>query len=114
MVLQDHFVFPITLLVSKLAGTGQDSVFMGVVRETVVEDKQLVKVWCTTNGTILCADQRFSDWFGVPPAEIVGRSFSSLGADIEGLDRWGVESLSCLLLQQLRSCATTISVVFIV
>ena len=40
---KEHTVFPVTLCVTKLSGTGQDSVFMGIVRETATEDKQLVK-----------------------------------------------------------------------
>jgi hypothetical protein len=41
------------------------------------------------SGTILCVDQRFSDWFGKTPEECVGRAFASLGAEQDKLLRWG-------------------------
>jgi hypothetical protein len=49
----------------------------------------LLQVWTTPNGIVLCADDRFRDWFGLPSKELVGRSISSLSTDIEGFDRWG-------------------------
>ncbi len=41
---QDRSVFPITLCVTKLSGTGQDSIFMGIMREALHTDPSLVKV----------------------------------------------------------------------
>jgi hypothetical protein len=32
-------------------------------------------------GTILCVDQRFSDWFGRSPGELVGRPFNSIATE---------------------------------
>jgi hypothetical protein len=49
----------------------------------------LLQVWATPTGIVLCADERFRDWFGVPSKELVGRSISSLSTDIEGFDRCG-------------------------
>jgi hypothetical protein len=49
----------------------------------------LLQVWVTPSGLVLCADERFRDWFGVPSKELVGRSISSLSTDIEGFDRCG-------------------------
>jgi hypothetical protein len=37
-------VFPIVLAVQKLSGVGADSIFMGVVRNRVDEDPNMVKV----------------------------------------------------------------------
>lgn len=48
----------------------------------------MLQVWATTTGTVLCADDRFTDWFGLSSRELVGRSISSLSTDIEGFDRW--------------------------
>ena len=84
---QDRTVFPITLVVTKISGSGGDSVFLGVLRTTNTDDANRVKVWATPSGQILCADQRFSDWFGVTPADLVGKPFSSLGTDIEALEK---------------------------
>ena len=72
---------------TKISGSGADSVFLGVLRTTNNDDANLVKVWATPSGQILCADQRFSDWFGVTPTDMVGKAFSSLGTDIEMLDK---------------------------
>ena len=85
-IAKDRSVFPMTLVVTKISGSGADSVFLGVMRTTNNDDANLVKVWATPGGQILCADQRFSDWFGVTPADLVGTPFSALGADIEALD----------------------------
>lgn len=41
---KDHYVFPITLLVTKVSGTGADAIFMGVIKP-VVEDLDSVKAW---------------------------------------------------------------------
>jgi hypothetical protein len=41
------------------------------------------------NGTILCVDQRFSDWFGRSPAEIVGKPFACLARDQQELQQVG-------------------------
>ena len=32
-------------------------------------------------GTILCVDQRFIDWFGRSPGELVGRPFNSIATE---------------------------------
>lgn len=56
--LQDHTMFPITLFVKRLSGTGQESVFMGVLKPVVDGDTNVVRVWCTSTGTILCSDDK--------------------------------------------------------
>jgi hypothetical protein len=56
----------------------------------------LLQVWATPTGIVLCADERFRDWFGVPSKELVGRSISSLSTDIEGFDRCALRRCCCL------------------
>jgi hypothetical protein len=82
-------VFPIELVVTKISGgtSSQDNVFLGVLRQPPVNDPTMLKLWTTTAGTILCAEARFSEWFGLQPHDLVGRAFSSLSTDIEGLNR---------------------------
>ena len=38
-------------------------------------------------GTVLCADERFRDWFGISSKELVGRSISSMSTDMEGFEK---------------------------
>lgn len=58
LCLQDHTLFPVTLLVRRLSGRGQESVFMGVLKQVQESDPNLVRVWCTPGGTILCSDDQ--------------------------------------------------------
>jgi hypothetical protein len=55
--------------------------------QPVPDDPSIVKAWLMPNGTILCVDQRFSDWFGRRPAEIVGKPFTCLARDQEELQQ---------------------------
>lgn len=83
-----HTLFPMSLNVVKLSGVGDESIFMGVVRPPRARDATSVRVWATPGtGVILTADESFSDQFGVPAAELLGRSVSSLGPDIEVLNK---------------------------
>jgi len=41
---QDRTVFPVTMVVTKLTGSGQDQVFMGVVRQAITEDPSVVRL----------------------------------------------------------------------
>jgi hypothetical protein len=36
---------------------------------------------------VLCADKRFEDFFGMDPASLSGTNFSSLGTDMEAVER---------------------------
>ncbi len=54
------------------------------------------------SGTILCVDQRFSDWFGRPPAEIVGKPFACLAHDQQELQQVGAGLV--VLPAVLRAC----------
>lgn len=80
-------VLPVSLQVVKLSGSGQDSVFMGLVRPVGGGDQSRVRLWVSPMGTVLCAEEHFGDMFGVAAAELVGRPFSSLGVDPVALDR---------------------------
>ena len=84
---QDRSVFPINLVVVRLSGTGSEAIYMGAIKFAVTEDPNVVKLWTTTTGIIMCADQKFSDWFGVTPTDMLGRSFTSLGTEIEVLEK---------------------------
>lgn len=80
---RDHAVFPVDLAVTKISGTRQDSIFMGVLRPAINNDPKLVKVYTTVGGMVLCAEDRFSDMFGVAAQELIGRPFTSLfGVDV--------------------------------
>lgn len=76
----DKYVFPTRVLVTKISGDGIDSVFMGVFA-AVADDKTVVRVYVAPGGSILCADQRFQDWFGRSPSDIQGKPFHSMGVE---------------------------------
>ena len=61
---------------------------MGLVRHLEDQDRSCVRLWVAPiSGIILCADERFGDNFGITSADIAGRPFSSLGPDMETLER---------------------------
>ncbi|KAG2449443.1 hypothetical protein HYH02_005590 [Chlamydomonas schloesseri] len=72
-----RYMFPVRLAVTRLSGQGQDSTFMGILApvEAVAHS---IGVWCLTTGLTLTVDQRFQDMFGIPPGEVIGRTFKSL------------------------------------
>ncbi len=82
---KNRFVIPISLAVTRVSGSGQDSIFMGVMRPAKV-DPGTVKVWMMPNGVMLCVDQAFLDYAGWGASEMVGRPLNILGADPELLD----------------------------
>ncbi|KAG2450719.1 hypothetical protein HYH02_004557 [Chlamydomonas schloesseri] len=77
---KDRYVFPLKIAVTKVSGTGADSLFMGVLKPAE-DDPSTVRAWMMTQGTILCVDQRFSDWFGRGPQELVGRPFNTIATE---------------------------------
>eukprot|EP00882_Tetradesmus_deserticola_P006573 GHRQ01006917.1.p1 GENE.GHRQ01006917.1~~GHRQ01006917.1.p1 ORF type:complete len:1485 (+),score=562.58 GHRQ01006917.1:723-5177(+) len=83
---KERYVFPLVLTVSKLSGSGAESTFMSVLKEAPEVDSNTIRAWLLTSGTMLCADQSFLDYAGWSPRELVGRAFSSLGADSSELD----------------------------
>jgi hypothetical protein len=47
---KDRTVMPLTMVVQKLCGIGNDAIFMSVLRPAVESDPSLVKVWITNAG----------------------------------------------------------------
>jgi len=74
---KDRYVFPTKLLVTKVSGTGADSVFMGVMRQ-VADDPDVVKVLAMPQGIVMCVDARYKDWFGKGSDECTGKPLLSL------------------------------------
>lgn len=87
---QGRSLFPVNLCVTHISGTGNDSMFLGLLRQSpppMVESKVVVRFWTTPDGMILCADSNAADSFCLKPAELVGQFFSSLCTDVEGVNR---------------------------
>nr|ACF39778.1 PAS domain sensory protein FXL1 [Chlamydomonas reinhardtii] len=85
---KERYVFPMQLCVTRMSGTGSDSVFLGVARPMVANSLN-VRAWVSPNGTFLCGDQMFASMCGIAESDLVGRSLASLSAgpeiDIETL-----------------------------
>ncbi|KAG2450421.1 hypothetical protein HYH02_004923 [Chlamydomonas schloesseri] len=85
---KERYVMPMSLCVTKMSGTGTDSVFLGVVRP-MASNTRNVRVWVAPSGVVLCGDQQFASMIGVTEGEVVGRTLMSLAAsppsDIEAL-----------------------------
>lgn len=84
-------MFPVTLCATHISGIGNDSMFMGVVRQNTpvcVEGNVAVRFWTTTAGMILCADSNTAGILGMDAASLVGQYFSSLCTDVEGVNRY--------------------------
>ncbi|GBF92718.1 hypothetical protein Rsub_05087, partial [Raphidocelis subcapitata] len=84
-----HSVFPISLSVVKISGARAEAIFMGVVRPTRGDGDGRVRVWVAPgSGLVLTADEAYADLLGIEAAELVGRVASSLGPDIEAIERF--------------------------
>jgi hypothetical protein len=46
---KEHYVFPVTLAVTRVSGTGAEAMFMGVMKPAV-EDAGSVKAWLMPGG----------------------------------------------------------------
>lgn len=77
---KDRFVFPVRIAVTRVSGSGADSIFMGVIKP-LEQDPDTIKAWILPTGNILCVDLRFTDWLGIAPADCVGKHMSSLVSD---------------------------------
>lgn len=84
---KDHAVFPIDLAVTKISGARQDSIFLGVLRSSVSKDSRVLRVYTTALGVVLCAEERFSDYFGMDSKDLIGKKFSLLGVDVDAIER---------------------------
>ncbi|KAG2447634.1 hypothetical protein HYH02_007552 [Chlamydomonas schloesseri] len=76
---KERYVFPVALCVTKLSGTGTDSIFLGVLRP-VPPDVRCLRAWLSPNGVFLCGDQGFGSLCGLGEGELVGRTLASLVA----------------------------------
>ncbi|PNW74156.1 hypothetical protein CHLRE_13g587550v5 [Chlamydomonas reinhardtii] len=74
---KERYVFPMQLCVTKMSGTGSDSVFLGVVRP-LGSNLLNVRAWVAPNGVFLCGDNNFASMCGATENELVGRSLSTL------------------------------------
>lgn len=54
--------------------------------QVIEPNPNLIQAWLLTTGTLLCAEQSFMDYAGWSAEELVGKAFSSLGADSSELD----------------------------
>ncbi|KAG2443202.1 hypothetical protein HYH02_009279 [Chlamydomonas schloesseri] len=79
---KERYVFPMQLCVTRMSGTGSDSVFLGVARPMVANSLN-VRAWVSPNGTFLCGDQMFASMCGIAESDLVGRSLASLSASSE-------------------------------
>jgi hypothetical protein len=50
---KDHYVFPLTIAVTKASGSGADAVFMGVLRP-LDDQPDTVKAWLMPAGVPVC------------------------------------------------------------
>ncbi|KAG2443479.1 hypothetical protein HXX76_001832 [Chlamydomonas incerta] len=81
---KERFVFPMQLCVTKMSGTGTDSIFLGVARP-VMPNSLNKRAWISPNGIFMCADQQFSSMCGITEGELIGRTLASLmeATDVE-------------------------------
>lgn len=83
-------MFPISLCAMHLTGVGADQLFIGVVRQSTAGQPgqdSVIRFFTSASGVILCADSNAADAFGVAATDLVGRSFSSLCHDVEGVNK---------------------------
>ncbi|KAG2443203.1 hypothetical protein HYH02_009280 [Chlamydomonas schloesseri] len=81
---KERYVFPMQLCVTKMSGTGTDSIFLGVARP-MVPNSLNKRAWIAPNGVFMCGDQQFSSMCGITEGELVGRTIASLvdATDVE-------------------------------
>ncbi|PNW76743.1 hypothetical protein CHLRE_11g469500v5 [Chlamydomonas reinhardtii] len=79
---KERYVFPLSLCVTKMSGTGSDSVFLGVMRPLPPSSLR-VRAWVAPNGAFLCGDQQFASMCGLAEKDLVGCTLSSLVANPE-------------------------------
>lgn len=54
----------------------------------------VLQFWTTANGVIMCSDNRALDALGIQAGtEVVGRPFSNLCTDVEGVNKWVLQSV---------------------
>ena len=70
--------------VTRLSGTGNDCVFLGVLRPVPFSAHD-VCVWCAPTGHILCASSYFSSLVGEAAEDTIGSDIKDVIGDAEGL-----------------------------
>lgn len=50
---RDHYVFPLTIAVTKVSGSGADGIFMGVLKP-LQDEADLVRAWIMPAGVCVC------------------------------------------------------------
>jgi hypothetical protein len=55
-----------------------------------------LQIWATAAGTILCAESCLTDALGIAAGDVVGRSFSNLCLDVEGVNKCAPPLAACL------------------
>jgi hypothetical protein len=75
----------IALLLQQLHGRTTDR-FLPCL-QPIHPDPCVFRGWLLPSGTILCVDPAFHDVAGWLPAELIGKSFSSLGSSPEELEK---------------------------
>eukprot|EP00878_Enallax_costatus_P028503 GHUV01030791.1.p1 GENE.GHUV01030791.1~~GHUV01030791.1.p1 ORF type:complete len:425 (+),score=126.62 GHUV01030791.1:655-1929(+) len=83
-------MFPISLMTTRLAEMGSETLFMGVIRKmppASTDGSEVVRFWTTASGVVLCADTAAADSFGLDAAQYVGQPFANLCTDVEAVNR---------------------------
>ncbi|PNW79942.1 hypothetical protein CHLRE_08g373200v5 [Chlamydomonas reinhardtii] len=82
---KERYVFPVQLCVTKLSGSGSDSIFLGVIRP-LPPNPHVMRAWLSPNGTFLCADQQFASAVGRSEGELVGHALLALAVSAEAVE----------------------------
>jgi hypothetical protein len=79
------------LCATRLSGVGTDMLFIGLIRRlppaTGSDGRAVVRFWTNSVGMIMCCDRSTADSFGLDASELVGKPFSNLCTDVEGVSR---------------------------
>ncbi|KAJ9530064.1 hypothetical protein QJQ45_023344, partial [Haematococcus lacustris] len=82
---KERHVVDTTLLVTKVSGIGEDTMFMGLLEASPPPD-DVAHIWVMFNGQVVSADINYADWFGYAPQHLVGKSLSEYVVDFKRLD----------------------------
>ncbi|GFR47567.1 hypothetical protein Agub_g9292 [Astrephomene gubernaculifera] len=79
---KNRTICPIRMVVTKVTGLSEDSVFMGLL-EAITHPKDEGRIWLLSSGAVVAADERACDWLGYPLAEIMGGNADDFVVDQE-------------------------------
>eukprot|EP00775_Hariotina_reticulata_P007054 gene7054-7268_t len=85
---KDRSMFPIMLCAMHLSGAGTEQLFIGVVRKLQPARDSTIQVFTSASGIMLCADGGFTDALGFSTKDLIGRSFSSICHDQDGVGKY--------------------------